>query len=64
MYICLCNRITDKDIRKAAAQGAASVSDLRNMLGVSNQCGTCVEAAQEVLFESFQADPSLYYQVA
>lgn len=64
MYICVCNRITDKDIKKAVSQGANSVSDLRDMLGVSNQCGTCIESAQEVLSESYQADPSLFYQVA
>ena len=64
MYVCLCNRITDKDIHQAAAEGASSVADLRHMLGVSNQCGTCVDAAQEVLSESFQANPSLFYQVA
>lgn len=64
MYVCLCNGITDKDIKKAVTQGATSVSDLRSMLGVSNQCGTCVEAAQEVLSSTYQADPSLFYQVA
>ena len=29
MYICICNAITDRDIVKAAEQGARSPEDLR-----------------------------------
>ncbi len=64
MYICLCNRVTEKDIEEAASNGATSLRDLRSMLGVSSQCGTCESAAMEVLFGAFEADPGLYYQVA
>lgn len=64
MYVCLCKRVTDKDIRKAATEGATSISDLRDMLGVSSQCGSCEQAAQDVLFEAYRANPNLYYQVA
>jgi len=64
MYVCVCNRVTDKDIRNAATEGATSLSDLRHMLGVSSQCGSCEQAAQEVLFETYQANPDLFYQVA
>lgn len=64
MYVCLCNRVTDKDIRRAATEGAASLSDLKSMLGVSSQCGSCAEVAQQVLFETYQVNPDLYYQVA
>lgn len=64
MYVCICNRVTDKDIKRAATEGATSVSDLRHMLGVSNQCGSCEQAAQDVLFDVYRADPSLFYQVA
>ena len=34
MYICLCNGITDREIRQCAASGVCSMSDLECSLGV------------------------------
>lgn len=52
MYICLCNGITDGDIRQCAASGGCSMSDLECSLGVGASCGRCREAAVEILQES------------
>jgi bacterioferritin-associated ferredoxin len=55
MYICLCNAITEREIRKCVAQGACSMRDLESCLGVGATCGKCRPAAREIL-ESSRAD--------
>ncbi|NZA25539.1 bacterioferritin-associated ferredoxin [Luteimonas sp. SJ-92] len=49
MYVCLCNGITESDIRKAAAAGCSSLPELTMRTGVGACCGSCVETATEVL---------------
>ncbi|MEM9385211.1 MAG: bacterioferritin-associated ferredoxin [Pseudomonadota bacterium] len=49
MYICICNGVTDREIREAVAAGADSVDALREELGVASCCGTCACAAQAIL---------------
>jgi len=52
MYICICNGITDHEIRACAESGVRSMSDLECSLGVGASCGRCREAAVEILEES------------
>lgn len=52
MYVCLCNAVTDKAIRKAAASGCHSLAQLRCELGVASQCGKCARQAKAVLKEA------------
>ena len=48
MYICLCNAITEGQIRACAAEsGARSLCDLESCLGVGTNCGRCRPAANE-----------------
>jgi bacterioferritin-associated ferredoxin len=50
MYICLCNAITERQIRACAAEsGARSLCDLESCLGVGTNCGRCRPAATEIL---------------
>jgi bacterioferritin-associated ferredoxin len=49
MYICLCNSVTDKQIRSAIAGGATSLRCLRDELGVASQCGSCLDHALQLL---------------
>ena len=49
MYICLCNAVTDSDIAEAVQNGATDLSQLQNTLGVSTGCGTCQDAALEII---------------
>jgi len=64
MYVCICNAITDKQIRRAAKAGASSVYDLQNELGVAAGCGSCMDHAAEILAEQHESggifDPVLY----
>lgn len=49
MYVCICNAITEKQIRTAAESGARDLWDLQAALGVAAGCGTCRESAMDVL---------------
>jgi bacterioferritin-associated ferredoxin len=52
MYICICNGITERDIRKCIDEGARSLSDLQRELGVSAGCGQCASSAKCLLREA------------
>lgn len=49
MYICICNAVTEREIRQCAQLGARSLNDLREGLGVASNCGKCKTAAVEIL---------------
>jgi bacterioferritin-associated ferredoxin len=51
MYICLCNGLTDRDVRRAAAAGDGSVAQLYQSLGCAPRCGKCVPVVREMLAE-------------
>ena len=50
MYICLCNAVTDHDIRRTVADGARSFAELQARTGCSDCCGCC-EAEARATFE-------------
>ena len=62
MYVCICKAVTEKQIRRAAAQGVDNLYALREQLGVSAGCGSCADMAQEILskHQPRQSQPSLY----
>jgi len=60
MYVCICNAITDKQIRKAAEAGATDLWDLQRELGVATNCGSCKEMASDILRESTATEPRMY----
>jgi len=67
MYVCLCNGITDSQIRNAIQRGASSYKDVRTALGLGNQCGKCGTLTREILRESLQqdgGDQQLFYAVS
>lgn len=55
MYVCLCNPVTDRDIRGCVQQGARTLSDLQTQLGVACQCGACATTALQIIDEEMQA---------
>ena len=52
MYVCLCNGVTENDIREAAAAGCGSMTELTMRTGAGANCGCCVEMATQVLEEA------------
>jgi bacterioferritin-associated ferredoxin len=51
MYVCLCNGITDGQIRQAARDGARTLEAVRMKLGVAAGCGSCACMAEQILHE-------------
>jgi bacterioferritin-associated ferredoxin len=49
MIVCVCNNISDREIRQAVDLGITSIDDLREALGVATNCGECLSYAMEVL---------------
>ncbi len=67
MYVCLCKGITDSQIRAAIQDGASSLKDVRNSLGVASQCGKCGILTREILRESLQDsgnEQALFYALS
>ena len=51
MYVCLCNAITERQVRECARQGICSVEELEAALGVGAGCGRCRDCACQLLQE-------------
>ena len=51
MFVCLCNPVTDGQIRRCVRQGACTLSDLQMQLGVAAQCGMCASSALAIIHE-------------
>ncbi len=45
MYVCVCNAVTESEIRQAVELGARSLQDLQHGLGVAASCGKCAPSA-------------------
>jgi bacterioferritin-associated ferredoxin len=51
MIVCVCNNISDREIRQAVDLGLSSMADLHKELGIGTCCGKCVSYAREVMHE-------------
>lgn len=51
MYVCVCNGVTERDIRQAAAGGCRSMTELTMRTGCGATCGSCVPTACALLEE-------------
>lgn len=54
MIVCVCNRVSDREIHHHASQGCTSFDELQMATGVATCCGCCDTCAREV-FETAQA---------
>jgi bacterioferritin-associated ferredoxin len=62
MYVCVCNEVTDRQIREAVQQGVRRLRDLQSELGVATQCGKCGPTARcvlQVTLAELAAEPCL-----
>ncbi len=68
MYVCICRQVTEDQIRDLCREsGDASMSDVRQRLGVGLDCGKCGNHARGVLRECRQSasfNPSLATAIA
>jgi bacterioferritin-associated ferredoxin len=59
MIVCICNRITEAEVRKAARCGAPTPESAYAFHGCEVQCGCCLDYAQEVIDEHVGKRPPL-----
>ena len=52
MIVCVCRRVSDRQIRDAVRDGADSLEHLQIDLGVAMQCGRCADCATRVLCDA------------
>ncbi len=48
MIVCLCHRVSDRDIRRAVQDGVHSFDLLQDETQVASACGCCHDCAREV----------------
>jgi bacterioferritin-associated ferredoxin len=49
MYVCVCNAVTEREIRSAVDLGVTSMRQLKRDLGVASNCGKCASCACDIL---------------
>ena len=54
MYVCVCNGVTEQQIRDAVCAGASTLTELSSQLGVAAGCGCCHVFAAQVVQETLQ----------
>lgn len=59
MIVCICNRITEGEVREAAREGAATPDQVYACSGCEVQCGCCLDYAQEIIDEERPKRPHL-----
>ena len=52
MFVCVCNRYRDSEIRAAARSGLTCPREVYSALGKPPRCGRCLEFAAEVIAEA------------
>ena len=59
MILCVCNRLTETEVRDCARAGARSPEQAFARLGCEPQCGCCLAYAQEIIGEEAGKRPRL-----
>lgn len=54
MIVCLCHRVSDRDIAREAQGGCGSFEQLQEQLRVGTACGACEDCARQT-FEAHAA---------
>jgi bacterioferritin-associated ferredoxin len=49
MYVCLCQGVTDRTVRKAVRRGASTLDEVAVACGAGTGCGGCWGALEELI---------------
>lgn len=52
MYVCICNAVTDRQIKTAVQEGHGTFKKIQQRLAVGTCCGKCESHAKEVILEA------------
>jgi bacterioferritin-associated ferredoxin len=55
MYVCLCNGLTDRQVRGVAQSVGCSAASVHCSLGVRVRCGKCLPMMREILRDVAQS---------
>ena len=55
MIVCICRRVSDRDIQRAVREGIGDFEVLQDETGVASHCGACHDCAHEVFREAHAA---------
>ena len=58
MIVCVCRRVSDRDIERLVRSGCSSFDELQMELGVATCCGQCAECARKTLAASQRHEPT------
>lgn len=56
MFVCICNAVSDREIRNLARRGVETLEELRMLTGCSDCCGQCAEEAETILMAAIVAE--------
>ena len=59
MIVCVCNAITEKEVREAARKGSSTPEAAYATYDCEVQCGCCLDYAQEIIDEERGKRPKL-----
>ena len=59
VIVCVCNRLTESEVRNAARAGASTPDAAYACLGCEVQCGCCLDYAQDVIDDELGKRPPL-----
>jgi len=60
MIVCVCNAITEQEVREVSRSGARTPEAAYAALGCEPQCGTCLCYAQEIIDEEQKCSRRLH----
>jgi bacterioferritin-associated ferredoxin len=55
MYVCVCNAVTEDDVRGCVMAGACSTREVRSACGMQPGCGSCTKRIRALVSESLTA---------
>lgn len=55
MIVCLCHRISDRDIHREVREGVQCFEQLQDHTRVASSCGSCHDCAREVFDSALQS---------
>jgi len=59
MFVCVCNAVTEKEVRAAIAGGARTRDDVTSRCGAGGDCGSCHHMIEQMIEEELEASGEL-----
>ena len=58
MIVCVCHRVSDRDIEREVRHGCDSFEELQDELRVATACGRCAECARDTFDAALACRPT------